>query len=153
FAIALGTSRSGPAVEEALQVLAHPDQNAVVNLVGLRLADRPAFFMKLLPQLLELRARTGRPHWLVVDEAHHLLPTSWKPGSLAFPADLKRTMFITVHPGQVHPAALAGVGTVVAVGASPDETIRLFCKALPEQPPELTGLTLESGEVLLWQRQ
>jgi hypothetical protein len=152
FAIALGSSQGGPPVEEVLQVLHHPDQNAVVNLVGMRLADRPGYFLKLLPQILEMRGRTGRPHWLVIDEAHHLLPTAWEPGSHAFPTDLKRTAFITVHPDQVHPAALAGVGTVIAVGASPAETIRMFCQALGEPPPGLAPVALESGEVLLWER-
>ncbi len=152
-AIALGSSQNGPAVDEVLQVLAHPDQNAVVNLIGLRLSDRPAFFLKLLPQLLELRARTGRPHWLVVDEAHHLMPVSWESGSPSLAADLQRTVFITVHPDQVHPAALRAVGTVVAVGGSPDETIRTFCKAVSEEPPALAPRALESGEVLLWRRQ
>lgn len=152
-AIVLGTNQNGPAMDEVMQVLARPDQNAVVNLIGLRLADRPAFFLKLLPQLLELRSRTGRPHWLVVDEAHHLLPPSWEPGAQEFAADLARTVFITVHPDQVHAKTLASVGTVIAVGGSPEETIRMFCKAVAEPPPALTTHTLESGEVLLWRRQ
>ena len=50
--------------------LDQPADNLVVNLIGLPLADRPPFFLTLLPRLLEMRARTGRPHWIVVDEAH-----------------------------------------------------------------------------------
>jgi hypothetical protein len=38
------------------------------------------------------------------------------------------------------------------VGASPDDTIGLFCKALAIEPPELATRSLESGEVLLWRR-
>src|SRR5262249_12006236 len=76
-AITLGTGERAPTVEEVLQLLASPKQNAVVNLIGMPVADRPPFFLGLLPRLLELRARTGRPHWLIVDEAHHLLPASW----------------------------------------------------------------------------
>lgn len=153
FAIALGTSQTAPAIEEIQQVLAHPARNVVVNMVGLRLADRPGFFMKLLPQLLEMRVRTGRPHWLVIDEAHHLLPASWEPGSLAFPPEMKQTVFITVHADQIHPTALACVGNVIAVGGTPDETIGRFCKTLSEEPPAPTNVELEAGEVLLWQRQ
>jgi hydroxymethylpyrimidine pyrophosphatase-like HAD family hydrolase len=152
FAINLGTRRTGPAVEEVMQLLARPGQNVVVNLVGLRLADRPGFFLRLLPLLLELRARTARPHWLVIDEAHHLLPPSWEPGSLAFPADLKNALFITVHPDQVHPIALANVGAVIAVGGAPEETLNLFCKSVSCTPPAWTGPPLETGEVVLWQR-
>ena len=32
----------------------------------------PSSSSALLPALLELRTRTGRPHWIVVDEAHHV---------------------------------------------------------------------------------
>src|SRR5258708_21641665 len=96
-AVTLGNSRRGPTVEEVLQIQAGSGKNIVVNLVGLPLADRPPFFMNLLPRLLELRRRTGHPHWLVVDEAHHLLPASWVPGLNVLPKDLQRTAFITVH--------------------------------------------------------
>jgi HAD superfamily hydrolase (TIGR01484 family) len=154
FAVALGSGQNGPSVEEVLQVLARPDQNAVVNMIGMRLADRPAFFARLLPQLLEMRTRTGRPHWLVVDEAHHLLPASWQPGGMAVPADLRNTAFVTVHPDQVHPAALAAVGTVIAVGKSADTTVAEFCTAVSVPTPKVpTGYAPEPGEVLVWQRE
>jgi hypothetical protein len=109
--------------------------------------------MRLLPQLLEMRARTGRPYWLVIDEAHHLLPASWEPGSLAFPADLKRTAFMTVHPNQVHPVVLGCIGTVIAVGNPPAETLAQFTQTLGEAPPENGNPKLKSGEVLFWQRK
>jgi hydroxymethylpyrimidine pyrophosphatase-like HAD family hydrolase len=152
-AITLGTGKRAPEVKEVLQILAHPDENAVVNLVGLSVVDRPGFFLKLLPPLLEMRSRFGRPHWLILDEAHHLLPASWKPGALVLPADWKRLALITVHPDQVHPAALAEVDTLIAVGNSPDKTIESFCQAVGQRLPDLADTALKAGEVLLWQRQ
>jgi HAD superfamily hydrolase (TIGR01484 family) len=150
FAVTLGNGRHEPAVEEVLQLLADPTKNVVVNMVGVRLADRSGYFLKLLPQLLELRARTGRPHWLVVDEAHHVLPTSWELGSFAFPTDLERTAFITVHPGEINTVALRCVGSVIAVGATPAKTIESYCQALGKEPPKIGTLDLDAGEVLLW---
>lgn len=152
FAIAVGTGQRGPDVEEVLQVLAQPDQNVVVNLIGLRLADRPAFFVKLLPKLVELRGRLARPHWLIVDEAHHLLPKSWEPMELTLAADLNRTALITVHPQEVHPAVLAAVGTVIAVGKAPQETIQRFCRTQQEETPRIAATELEPGQVMVWQR-
>ncbi|HEV3021005.1 MAG TPA: HAD hydrolase family protein, partial [Pirellulales bacterium] len=151
-AVTLGNSKHGPTVEEILQVLASAGKNVVVNLIGLALADRPPFFVKLLPRLVELRARTGHPHWLVVDEAHHLLPASWVPGPNVLPQDLERTVFITVHPDQVARAALASVAEVVAVGKAPGETVAAFCAAVAEPPPASSPQTLAAGEVLLWSR-
>jgi hypothetical protein len=63
---------------EIVQLLEDAAQNAVVNLLGIDIADRPRFLSELLPALSRLRVETARPHWLVIDEAHHLLPSLWK---------------------------------------------------------------------------
>jgi HAD superfamily hydrolase (TIGR01484 family) len=149
-AVPLGTPERAPGAEEVLELLKKPDVSAVVNLVGLPIVDRPRFFLGLLPRLTELRARTGRPHWLVVDEAHHLLPAAWEPVEKALPQALTETLFITVHPDQVSPAALAAVGTAVVVGHNPDETLGQFCAALGRPPPPPSGATLEVGQALVW---
>lgn len=148
--VVLGTSHRGPTVDEVLRLVETSRENTVLNLVGLPLADRPPFFLALLPRLQELRVRTGRPHWLVVDEAHHLLPTSWQPGPQLMPGDLRQTLFITVHPGQVSPGALSTVDTVIAVGTAPEKTVGQFCAAVKERPPSLPTFTLKAGEILLW---
>jgi hydroxymethylpyrimidine pyrophosphatase-like HAD family hydrolase len=144
--------KQGPTVEEVLQLLSTAHENCVVNLIGLPLADRPSFFLSLLPGLLEMRARTGRPHWLVVDEAHHLLPASWGPGPLVLPRDLKRALFITVHPDQVSADALAGVDAVLAIGQGPEETVGRFAEAAGLSPPKLGPVNLEDGESLFWEK-
>jgi len=60
-AVALGDGEHAPTVEQALKVLGKPDDNLVLDLTGLPLAERPPFFQTLLTRLLELRSRTGRP--------------------------------------------------------------------------------------------
>src|SRR5206468_12994979 len=42
---------------------------------------------------------------------------------------------------------------IVAVGKSPKETIEKFYAALDEPGPDLSGLVLTPGEVLLWSRK
>ena len=78
--------------------------------------DRPVFFAKLLPQVAALRARTGRPHWLLIDEAHHLLPAARDDVAQASAGRLPAAIFITVHPEAVSPDALKTVETVLALG-------------------------------------
>jgi HAD superfamily hydrolase (TIGR01484 family) len=151
-AVALGDSHHTPGVEEVLKLLEDPTNNAVVNLVGLAVTERPPFFLTLLSRLQEMRARVGRPHWLVVDEAHHLLPASWEPGQLALPQGFDRFILITVHPDQVAPAVLASVDTVVAVGGSPEATLRQFAASRGEKAPAVPPVTLAAGEVLFWPR-
>lgn len=72
--VALGNQWRAPSVAEVLSILNDPKINVSVNLLGIPLDDRPDFFAQLIPNLQAMRARTGRPHWLVVDEAHHMLP-------------------------------------------------------------------------------
>jgi HAD superfamily hydrolase (TIGR01484 family) len=151
-AVTLGNGERGPTQHEVLQLLQKPQTNAVVNLVGLSVTDRPAFFLALLARLQEMRAGTGRPHWLVIDEAHHLLPASWQPAALALPRRLERLVLITVHPGEVSAAFLSWVDTVVAVGAGPADTLRQFAEAVAEPPPALPGPAAADGEVVIWSR-
>ncbi|MDM9380811.1 HAD-IIB family hydrolase [Chlorogloeopsis sp. ULAP01] len=152
-AVVLGDSDRSPRLTEVLKLLERPDQNVIVNLLGIALGDRPAFFAALLPALQELRSQTGRPHWIVVDEAHHLLPSSWNSASLTLPQKIDGLMLITVHPDQVAPAALSLVDAILTVGNSPEQNIEQFCTVVGYCPPQLTPQTLEPGEVYAWFRQ
>ncbi|HSP97429.1 MAG TPA: HAD-IIB family hydrolase [Candidatus Dormibacteraeota bacterium] len=111
----LGDAKRTPSADEVIELLARPEQSLIVNLLGLKLEDRPPFFAALLPRLQELRSRTARPHWIVVDEAHHLMPADWEPMPTLPPA-LHNLLLITVHPDHLARAALAAVDTVIAVG-------------------------------------
>jgi HAD superfamily hydrolase (TIGR01484 family) len=149
-AVVLGSTARPPTVDEIVQILKNPKYNAVVSLIGLPLNDRPSFFLTLLTRLLDLRATMGRPHWLVVDEAHHLLPTSWQPAALTLPEQLKQFMLLTVHPGAVSAGVLGRIDTVVAVGAEPAQTLEEFCSAAAKPKPHLNGLNRRTDEVIVW---
>lgn len=150
FAVVLGSPQRAPLVAEVIDLLRDPARNAVVNLLGVALEHRPGFFGELLPALLDLRARTGRPHWVVVDEAHHLLPTTWEPHQ-AVPGQLRGGLYITVHPGSVAPAVLSAIDTVLAVGGKPHETIREFCAAAGAGCPAVPEVDmLTTGDAVLW---
>src|SRR5262245_37702860 len=112
-AIVLGTSERAPSVDEVLHLVENPDNNAVINLVGLPLEEQPSFFHALFPRLQELRARTGRPHWILVDETHHLLGATWEPAELALSQALTNMVFVTVHPQFVAPAVLSAVDVCI----------------------------------------
>src|SRR5262249_46812572 len=142
----LGDGRRVPSVDEILGLLERPDQRVAVNLLGVKLEDRPAFFEALLPRLQDLRARTGRPHWIVVDEAHHMLPPSWVPTSLTLPKELEGLLLITVHPDQVAADALAPVDAVLAIGEGPEQTIRAFSRSVGQPAPDTPRLDLETGQ-------
>jgi HAD superfamily hydrolase (TIGR01484 family) len=149
----LGNHKRPPTIEEVVKLLQKPSADGVIKLVGLGMDERPAFFIALLTRLQELRAQTGRPHWILVDEAHHVLPASWEPATLTLPQELDRMIYITVDPHSLAPAALASINTVIALGDSPENTFANFCQALEVASPEIADVELQKGEVLVWFRE
>jgi len=148
--ITLGTSARAPDIEEVLQLLQKPKSSVGVNLVGLPLSDRPVFFGVLLPKLQELRARTGRPHWIVLDEAHHLLPSSGNPATGTLSDKMSGLILVTVDIGALPPAVLHSMAVIVAVGPSPEQTIREFSNAIGVPSPPYGPHPSKTGEVSIW---
>jgi HAD superfamily hydrolase (TIGR01484 family) len=148
--VTLGDSSRAPSADETLELLAKPEESVVVNLLGIALEHRPSFFIKLFPRLQEMRAHTGHPHWIIVDEAHHLLPSSWKPAPLTLPQGASGMMFITLKPDHVAQPILSVVDTIIAIGESPDQTIMAFCEAAGHPLPVLDPVKLEIGEAMVW---
>jgi HAD superfamily hydrolase (TIGR01484 family) len=150
-AVVLGSQQREPLVEEVLDVLRDPTRNVVANLLGVAVADRPERFARLVPALAELRTRTGRPHWLVIDEAHHLLPAAWVPGSDAGALRPHGNIYVTVHPGSVAPAVLDTIDTLLAVGEQPIDKVLELCRAA-HLPPPIARVPdrLPPGDALYW---
>ncbi len=150
-AVCVGDAKTPPILDESINLLRKLSANVVVNTQALRLAERPTFFAKILPQVLSLRARTGRPHWLLVDEAHHLLSAERGDIVQVLPEHLPATIFITVHPESVLPAALKRVEYVLALGPEAVKVIASFCAAIGEEPPPAPQPHGEN-EILFWER-
>ena len=149
-ALSFGTAKEAPEAKAVIRALESPDQRVVVNLLGVSLDDRPSFLAGLLPHIQHLRNRTGRPHWLIVDEAHHLLPTSWSPVEASLPRVLENTILITVHPEQVAKPALQMVDVVLGIGESALTVFTSYAEHMQIQPPQYTGRAPKSGEALAW---
>ena len=90
---------------------------------------------QLLPRLQALRARTGGPDWILIDEVHHLLPTQWGQATFTLPQRLGETILITHRPSEVAPAILATMDTAVVVGPSPALTLGELATTLGVPPP------------------
>jgi HAD superfamily hydrolase (TIGR01484 family) len=148
--ISLGDANRAPLDSEALDVLRKPSANLVVNLLGIGLPDRPVFFSKLLSGLVEFRSKFGRPHWIVVDEAHHLVPAESAP-SLFLPGKLPGTILITAEPERLAKNALETTNAVVAVGAEAANVIASYCAALGLKAPDMPAPP-GADEVLFWNR-
>jgi hydroxymethylpyrimidine pyrophosphatase-like HAD family hydrolase len=151
-ALVLGNANKSPSPEEVIAVLDVPGQNLILNLLGVAFDQRPRYFETLFPKVAELRARTGRPHWIIVDEAHHLVPADTHEHGLPLSAEMSGIMLISLEPPKLASEALARVNLVIAVGSEPEKTISDFCHAIGEAAPSIPPQELEKGEVLLWRR-
>ncbi len=149
-AVILGGSKRAPLIEEIVDVLRDPLRDCVINLLGVAVDHRPEFFAQLTPALSDLRSRTGRPHWLAIDEAHHLLPASWEPAD-ELSLRPRGTLYVTVHPGSVSKKVIGTIDTLIAVGDHPEQTLREFCDATFETCPLVAAPEkLSHGEVVYW---
>jgi energy-coupling factor transporter ATP-binding protein EcfA2 len=156
--VTLGANDRIPGVSEILEVLKNTGTSISINMLGVPLADRPGYFVALLPRLQELRARTGRPHWVVIDEAHHLLPAELDTATLTIPSSLGSFAMITVHPKSVSKVLLDTLNTIIAIGLDPGAIIKEVNEGSGKSwalPPGNgageSGAEIKSGEMLVWQ--
>jgi hypothetical protein len=147
--VVLGNAQQIPNPNEVLAILNKPEQNLVVNLMGVKIDDRPAYLAQLLPSLLEMRVRTGRPHWIVIDEVHHMFHEDWNAAA-TLPQSVNGILMITVHPENVAVSALSLIDTIIAV-KSPMRTITDFCKTVEHKfPIAQLPEELVAGEAVAW---
>jgi hypothetical protein len=152
-AVSVGDTKTPPKPDEAIKLIRKIGASVVINTQNLDVAERPEFFAKLLPRIASLRAATGRPHWLLIDEAHHLLPASRKDIAQIVPENSPTSIFITVHPEALSPDVLRTVDLIIALGDSAAEVIARFCEVLNEPAPEIQNLPrLDQSEILAWFR-
>jgi hypothetical protein len=151
-AVVLGTAKRPPRPSEAMELLHGARDNVIVNLVGLPFPDRAAFLAKLFPQLMELRARTARPHWIILDEAHHLLPAGHDPVALAIPERMTGLIMVTVEPKQIALSALQRLDEVLLIGREPQALADEIGNVLGEGLPPRLPRELETGVGVLWRR-
>src|SRR5262245_18660100 len=128
-AVVIGTGKQEPQLGMVWPLLAAPDVGIVINMLAISPTERPQFLASFLPEFSRLRAATGRPHWLVIDEVHHCLPAQWDHAPATLPQELRGTIAVTVHPEEVATSFLELVSTVVGVGPGSLAAIDRFCRA------------------------
>jgi len=150
-AVVVGSPDHVPTLDECAQLLCKPTTNAVINLLGLKLEDRPAFFLSLFARVTEIRGRTGRPHLLIVDEAHHVLPAHSHPAAAHLPEHLDGVLLVSVTPSLVARSILQAIDTLVVLGEKPREMLEEFAAA-NHVTVAAPAQSLDSGTALLWNK-
>jgi HAD superfamily hydrolase (TIGR01484 family) len=148
-AAVLGSSERAPLIEEVRSLLS-AGRNVVINLLGIPLADRPNFFHELLPEITELRRRRGRPHIVLVDEAHHLMPVSWWPPAESKVDQVTGLAMVTVHPASVSGPILSSVNLFLAMGRDVKKTIGDFYRVRGKSPPAVKTEVADGEALAHW---
>jgi hypothetical protein len=144
----LGTEKHAPHLPEVKQVLDESKVDLILNLVGVAANDRPHWFAALIATLQEARLRTGHPHWIIIDEAHHVLPSEWAPASAELSNEFVDVVLITVHPEHVSRHPLNKVNTAIIGGKQPLKMLEEFARITERAAPVCPEVDLERGQVV-----
>jgi hydroxymethylpyrimidine pyrophosphatase-like HAD family hydrolase/energy-coupling factor transporter ATP-binding protein EcfA2 len=141
-----------PAPEEVDQLLRQPRTSLVLDLSAMDLAEKVTYATKVLAVAATVRSATGLPHWLLIDEAHHVLPAESSSSAELVRPGVEGLAMITLDAAELAPpvrslpnviastelaAFQVGVRTVLAARAGRDGAV------------SLDGPGLERGEAAL----
>ncbi len=149
-AVTFGDAKTAVNPESVLEAVRKLGTNVTINLLGSSVEDRPEMLASLLPAILDIRAKYGRPHWILIDEAHHVLPRGRDAGDGVNLDSLAPTIFITVHPDTMSTGALRRLGVVLIIGRESIGLIRTLSEALGRACPALPERGPEVGEAIYW---
>lgn len=151
-----GLEEAPPAPEQLEQVVRNGSSSAIVDVSLLSPLDKHRYVTDAVDHLAALRTVTGRPHWYVIEEAHHAV----QPGAVQrrlFDDPARGVLLVTFRPWDLPNRAREAMDAATVVpgrGVEPDETAEILS--------DLTGASaghidealarLESGEALLAHR-
>ncbi len=151
--VVMGDAEHAPDPAEVVKALSLTSTNVVANLLGVPLEQRPAFARVLLARIKAQQEQFGRPHWVVIDEAHHMLGADADTAPEEVHDLTSSLLLVTVHPERLHNRELGLVDTFVIVGSSPQETLQAIGRAHHVTVPSTSEASLAPGMALVWSRQ
>jgi HAD superfamily hydrolase (TIGR01484 family) len=101
-----------PSPDELAQLVTMPKANLVLNLHALTLAEKTDYVATVLGTLKRIHAEKGKPNWLVIDEAHHVLPSEESIVSDVLPTADEGLCLITYDAALMAPTALQMVKSI-----------------------------------------
>jgi hypothetical protein len=147
--VVLGGSneRALPTPDELRQLLHQPRTSLVLNLSAMTRAEKVAYATKALGAVGYVRSTTGLPHWLILDEAHHIVPPDGSPVVELLRPGAESLCLSTLDIGELAPE----VRTLPNVVAATE--LRTFAEAVRAatggRSPALAGARLEPGEAAI----
>ncbi len=103
-----------PSAEELQQLGMLPGVSVILDLHALTMAEKTLYGVSVLGTVKRLRAEHGRPHWLIIDEAHHIFPAEGAVTCDLLPIDFEGLCMITFDAGLLCRQALGMIDTVIS---------------------------------------
>jgi hydroxymethylpyrimidine pyrophosphatase-like HAD family hydrolase/energy-coupling factor transporter ATP-binding protein EcfA2 len=142
-AVTVGGPRSAPSVDEVIELVEEQTVATVVSLVAVPMQDRPGVIRDVLSRIVEVEGRLGRPHAVVLDEAHHAFPADAPVDAAVVPTGL---VLVSNVPENLQREVFDGLETVVAVGDDARALLERVANTIDAAPPgDDTG-----GEAVAW---
>jgi hypothetical protein len=138
-----------PTPDELTQLLGRPSDSLVLDLSALSLAEKVSYSTKVLAAANAVRGARGMPHWIVIDEAHHIFPADGSQASDLLPPAMGSFCLITLGVEELPRTIVERVNTVAStdLGAFRHAARRVFGHdVLPDMPD---GTPLERGEAAI----
>ncbi|NLS08239.1 HAD-IIB family hydrolase [Rhizobium sp. P32RR-XVIII] len=144
----IGGTKDPPATQEALRLLISAGVNVVVNTQALDLSERQRLFGVLLTAVAELRRTTGRPHWLLIDEAHHVMPALQKDRCDG-PLVGSGAILLSLEPTALPLSVLRNITVFISMGTTAAAMVSDFARIIGVRPPSALPQPA-ADEKLIW---
>ncbi len=103
-----------PAPEDLNQLFRHPKNSLVLNLSAMSRAEKVTYGTKALAVAMALRGSTGMPHWVIIDEAHHLMPAEGSSAAEVLSSAGEGTCLVTLAAEDLSPNIPPRINTLVS---------------------------------------
>jgi hypothetical protein len=103
-------------------------------------------------RLAALQETTGRPHWIVIDEAARVLPTRGLKDEVATPP-AGNIVYVSAEARRLPPDLLAGANAIVATGEGAGAELEALARAIGVPAPPEALRDPRIGEALVWSRR
>jgi hydroxymethylpyrimidine pyrophosphatase-like HAD family hydrolase len=140
------TSEGGTTDARAAEIerlLRHRSTSVALDMSGLDREEKIRATARFLHAVQRLRTETGAPHWVIIDEAHHVFPPGGSPAQEMFDFEWTGVCLITNEPQLVAPEVLRVARHVFSTSLEAVSTVLPF---LPGG--DVPGGPLEPGEAL-----
>ena len=111
-AIVLGREIGLPKADDVGSVISHTGASIVLDLTSVRQAEKCEYVGRALRSIGAEQARSGLPHWIVVDEAHYFFGAG--PASCADAVvQTGNIILVTYRPSLIAPDILESIGAFI----------------------------------------